>query len=207
VVNFLCLLGWNPKTTQEVMNVAEVVAIFDAANINHKAAVFDLAKCEWMNQQYILRLTPEQLAEKCAPFLARAGINASADALPPVAALFRERLKRLTEAPASMDYFFTDRVTIDAEAREKALNKPGALERLRTLRDSYAACEWNAAALENALKSAATAAGVKAGEFVHPARVAATGRTVGASLYHTLEVLGRDRVLDRFDQQLAEPIA
>jgi glutamyl-tRNA synthetase len=203
VVNFLCLLGWNPKTTQEVMTVAEVIALFDVANINRKAAVFDIAKCEWMNQQYLLQLTPQQLAEKCEPFLARAGVAfGTREALAPVAALFRERLKRLTEAPASMAYFFTEDFAMESEAVEKALCKPGALDRLRTLRDAYAASDWSAASLEAVLKAAAAAAGVKAGEFVHPARVAATGRAVGASLYHTLEVLGRDRVLARFDRAL-----
>jgi glutamyl-tRNA synthetase len=203
VVNFLCLLGWNPKTTQEVMSVAEVVALFDVANINRKAAVFNLTKCEWMNQQYLMRLTPEQLAEKCEPFLAKASVAfGSREALAPVASLFRERLKRLNEAPASMDYFFTENFTMEPEAVEKALRKPGAMDRLRALREAYATCEWSAASLEAALKAAATSAGVKVGEFVHPARVAATGRAVGASLYHTLEVLGRERVLARFDRAM-----
>ncbi len=205
VVNFLCLLGWNPKTTQEIMSKEEVVTLFDIANINRKAAVFDIAKCEWMNQQYLMRLTPEQLAEKCEPFLVRAGIMfGTRDALVPVAALFRERMKHLTEAPASMAYFFTEDFEFDAEAVEKALRKPGALDRLRALREAYAACDWTATALEAALKSCATAAGVKAGEFVHPARVAATGRAVGASLYHTLEVLGRERVLGRFERAMKQ---
>jgi glutamyl/glutaminyl-tRNA synthetase len=86
---------------------------------------------------------------------------------------------------------------------EKVLRKPGALDRLRALDEAYrGAADWSAAALEQALKTCATLAGVKAGEFVHPARVAATGRTVGASLYHTLEVLGQDRVLARFRRAL-----
>lgn len=204
VVNFLCLLGWNPKTTQEVMSVQEVLEIFDVATINRKAAVFNLDKCEWMNQQYMMRLTAEQLAEKCEPFLTRAGIEfGTLEALAPVAELFRERMKRLTEAPASMSYFFTEDFSFDAAAVEKGLRKPGAVDRLRTLRDAYAECDWSAPSLEAALKAAAADAGAKAGEFVHPARVAATGRAVGASLYHTLEVLGRERVLARFDRALS----
>ena len=80
-----------------------------------------------------------------------------------------------------------------------------ALDHLRALAAAYTGTnEWNAPALETALKFAATVAGVKVGEFVHPARLAATGRSVGASLYHTLEVFGRDRVLARFDRALAK---
>ncbi len=205
VVNFLCLLGWNPKTEQEVMPTAEIVSLFDVANINRKAAVFDLAKCEWMNQQYIIKMPVEQLAPLVEPILAKAGIATTRETLLPVLGLVRERLKRLTDAPAWVDYFFTDAVVFDPEAVEKAIRKPGALDRLRALHTAYQSlATWTAADLEATLKITATAAGVKVGEFVHPARVAATGRTVGASLYHTLEVLGRDRVLARFARTLTE---
>jgi glutamyl-tRNA synthetase len=205
VVNFLCLLGWNPKTEQEVMPVAEIVRIFDVANINRKAAVFDLAKCEWMNQQYIIKMPVEQLAPLVEPILAKAGISTTRETLIPVLGLVRERLKRLTDATAWVDYFFVEQVVFDPEAVEKAMRKPGAMDRLRALDIAYQLLPaWNAADLEATLKATATAAGVKVGEFVHPARVAATGRAVGASLYHTLEVLGRDRVLARFARAMTE---
>ena len=205
VVNFLCLLGWNPKTEQEVMPVSEIVSLFDVANINRKAAVFDIAKCDWMNQQYILKMPVEQLAPLVEPVLVKAGIVTTRETLLPVLGLVRERLKRLTDAPAWVDYFFTEAVTFDPEAVEKAIRKPGAMDRLRALDSAYRALPtWDAAELETSLKATATAAGAKVGEFVHPARVAATGRTVGASLYHTLEALGRDRVLARFARALAE---
>ena len=209
VMNFLCLLGWNPKSNQEILPVDEVVKLFDVANINRKAAVFDLAKCEWMNQQYILRMTPEDLSEAVEPWLRKAGINFGTPAdLVPVIALVRERLKRLSDAPAWVDYFFTEDYAYDPEAVEKVLKKPGALDRLRALTDAYAEIpEWNAGELERVLKAEATKAGAKAGEFVHPIRVAATGRTVGASLYHTLEVLGKDRALARCRKTLARFIS
>lgn len=205
VCNFLCLLGWNSKTDQELMTMPEVTALFDVKGINRKAAVFDLPKCEWMNQQYILRLTPDALAAAVEPVLVKAGIAfGNRDTLAPVLALVRERIKNLADAPNWVDYFFTHECVMDAEAVEKVLRKPGALDRLRPLREAYAALpEWTATELETALKTQATIAAVKAGEFVHPARVAATGRTIGASLYHTLELLGRARVLARFDLALA----
>jgi glutamyl-tRNA synthetase len=204
VVNFLCLLGWNPKTTQEILSKEEVVQLFDVANINRKAAVFDLAKCEWMNQQYLLRMAPMDLAEAVEPLLAKAGIQPSSPAdLVAVMGLVRERLKRLTDAPAWVDYFFTEEYPYDPEAVEKVLRKPGSLDRLRALAGAYSEVgEWTAAELERVLKAEAAKAGAKAGEFVHPIRVATTGRTVGASLYHTLEVLGKARTLARCQRTL-----
>lgn len=205
VRNFLCLLGWNPKNDQELLDINEVVQLFDVANINRKAAVFDLAKCEWMNQQYILRMTPDELAVAAEPVLVKAGIPfGKRAALAPVLALVRERIKRLSEIPTWVDYFFADEVVFDPEAVEKVFRKPGAMDHLRALTTGFAAiAEWTSATIEAELKSCATIGGVKVGEFVHVARVAATGRTVGASLYHTLEVLGKARTIARFERALA----
>ena len=205
VRNFLCLLGWNPKNDQELLDINEVVQLFDVANINRKAAVFDLAKCEWMNQQYILRMTPDELAVAAEPVLVKAGIPfGTRAALAPVLALVRERIKRLSEIPVWVDYFFADEVVFDPESVEKVFRKPGAMDRLRALTTGFAAiAEWTSPAIEAELKSCATIGGVKVGEFVHVARVAATGRTVGASLYHTLEVLGKARTIARFERALA----
>ena len=206
VRNFLCLLGWSPKDDREIMPISEVIERFDPAQINRKAAHFDLEKCDWVNQQYILQMPMDRLAEQVEPWLRKAGVNFGTRAeMIPVLALVRERLKKLSDAPAWMDYFFTEDFAFDPEAVAKVLSKPGALDHLRALTAAYAGLgEWTAAALETSLKSQATVAGVKVGEFVHPARIGATGRSVGASLYHTLEVLGRDRVLARFNRALAK---
>jgi glutamyl-tRNA synthetase len=204
VRNFLCLLGWSPKDDREKLDIAEVIERFEPSGINRKAAHFDLEKCDWLNQQYILQMPLDDLAERIEPWLRRAGVNFGTRAeLIPVLGLVRERLKKLGDAPAWIDYFFTEDFPFDPEAVSKVLQKPGAAGRLTALVAAFeSAPEWSAPQLEAELKAKATVAGVKAGEFVHPARVAATGRTVGASLYHTLEVMGRDRVLARFRRAL-----
>ncbi|MGE3311474.1 MAG: glutamate--tRNA ligase, partial [Limisphaerales bacterium] len=92
----------------------------------------------------------------------------------------------------------------DPDARAKAL-VPGARALLSKLRERYAALpEFTAAALESALKQLATDLGVKAGPLVQPCRVACTGRSVGPSLYHLLEILGQARVLTRLDRAIAD---
>ncbi|MBV9463272.1 MAG: glutamate--tRNA ligase, partial [Verrucomicrobiae bacterium] len=64
---------------------------------------------------------------------------------------------------------------------------------------------WNVESLEGALKSLATDLGCKTGDLIHPTRVAVSGKTVGPSLYHMLEVLGRDRVLARLRHAVDSP--
>jgi glutamyl/glutaminyl-tRNA synthetase len=101
--------------------------------------------------------------------------------------------------PSWIDYFFTDDYPFDREAVDKTLRKPGALDRLAQLDQAYAMLEaWDAATLEAKLKETAAVLGCKPAELIHPARVAVSGRAIGASLYHTLEVLGKARVRERF---------
>lgn len=198
VDNYLCLLGWSPKDDTEKMDLAEVVSRFDFANVNRKSAVFDLDKCNWLNAQYLMHMPMERYIELARPWLQKAGIEAADANLLPVLSLVKEKVKFLTELPDWVSYFFTEAYAFQPDAEEK-LRKPGALDRLDQITEAYRALPtWDAASLETALKTAAGAHGVKAAEFVHPARTAVSGRTVGPSLYHMLEVLGRDRVLARF---------
>jgi len=76
---------------------------------------------------------------------------------------------------------------------------------LIALRDEFAKIEnWNVEKIESTLKTLAQKLGCKTGDLVHPARVAASGRSVGPSLYHMLEVMGKKRVLARFDRMIAK---
>jgi glutamyl-tRNA synthetase len=200
VANYLCLLGWSPKDDREKLDLSEVVARFDFANVNRKSAHFDLEKCNWLNAQYLMHMPMERYLTLARPWLEKAGIAAPDSELAPILALVKEKVKFLTELPDWIGFFFTEDFPYLPEAEEK-LRKPGALDRLAQLTDSFAgAATWDAAALEAKLKEAATAQNVKAAEFVHPARAAVSGKTVGPSLYHMLEVLGRERVFSRFQR-------
>lgn len=202
VANYLCLLGWSPKDNREVLSLEEIQSIFSLDNVNRRSAIFDLDKCFWIQGQTILAMSLEHFADLSIPYLEKAGVNfGSKEALIPVLTIIKEKIKLLKDVPDWVGYFFTDEYAFDPEAVEKVLQKPEALTRLVALRSSFAELpEWTVEALEQCLKATAQKLGCKTGELIHPARVAATGRTVGPSLYHLLEVLGRDRVLARFDQ-------
>src|ERR1051325_10120009 len=85
------------------------------------------------------------------------------------------------------------------------ISRPEAATRSSALRDKLAKIDnWNLKQTESALKPLAQKLGCKPGALVHPARVAVSGRTIGPSLYHMLEVMGKDRVLARFDRMIAQ---
>jgi len=118
--------------------------------------------------------------------------------------MLRPRAKRLTEFVEKGQFFLADVVTYDPDAVQKHLATPEALTLLRAVRDLCAAIgPFTAGALETALRELAVAQGVKAGALIHPTRVAVTGQAASPGIFEVLELLGRERVLARFDGCLA----
>src|SRR5205807_8435931 len=109
------------------------------------------------------------------------------------------------DVPEWTAYFFTEDYEFDPEAVNKVFGKPEAAAHLRALRDEFARIDkWDLETLESTLKALAQKLGCKTGDLVHPARVAVSGRSVGPSLYHMLDVMGKERVLKRFDRIMTQ---
>ena len=199
ILNYLCLLGWSPKDNREILNIKEIISLFDVPNINHSNAAYDLDKCNWMNTQYLLHISLERFTELSLPFIKAAGIQYGSDeALNAVLAIVQEKTKLLSEVPDRISFFFTEDYPFEEEAVEKTLRVPGTLDKLTALAAKYEASEtWTAESIEATLKATATEQGWKNKELIHPTRIAVSGRTVGPSLYHMLEVLGKQRSVSR----------
>ena len=113
-----------------------------------------------------------------------------------------EKVKALPDLPSFGAFYFTDDFPVDNDFGEKAM-APENLSALAALREVYATVDpFEADALEASLKQLAEELGVKVRVLVQPARFACTGQKVGPSLYHLMEVLGRKKVLVRFDRAL-----
>ena len=199
VRNYLCMLGWSPKDNREKLDIEETIQIFDLEKVNRRNAHFDLDKCFWINGQYLAQMSIERFRELSIPFLEKAGVEyGSPEALSPVLAIVKEKIKHLTEVPAWVSYFFTEDYAFDPEAKLKTLSPAHTADRLKELSTAFESSEpWDVAGIEACLKATAARLGIKTGELVHPTRVAVSGRAVGPSLYHMLEVLGRDRTVSR----------
>jgi glutamyl-tRNA synthetase len=204
VRNYLCLLGWSPKDNREKIDIEEVIKLFDLEKVNRRNAAFDLDKCDWLNGQYIHQMSLSRFRKLSEPFIQKSGIKITDEAyLLKVLEIVKEKIKLFKDVPDWISYFFTEDFPFDGEAIEKTLRKPGAMARLSALRERFSKqTEWSAASLEAALKQLAAESGCKAGDLVHPARVAVSGRSIGPSLYHMLEVMGKDRVLQRIERAL-----
>ncbi len=205
VVNYLCLLGWSPKGNREVMPLDEVVAMFDLRQILRHNARFDLAKLQWINWEHIKSMSIERFETFAIGSLSQAGVSTSgfpANYIRAALITIKEKVKQFTDVPAFSAFYFRTEVLFDESAKKSEAADFTIItrDRLIQLRGSFSDdAVFNAESLAIALKQVANDHGVKAGLLVHPLRIAVTGSAIGPSLYHLLEVLGKDRVLQRID--------
>jgi len=206
VVNYLCLLGWSPKENREVMPVEEIVKVFDLPQVLRHNARFDLDKLHWLHGEYIRLMTNDRFYELAIPALKKAGFDTGKFPSAYVKAALdtcKGKKRLFSELADYGGFYFVDEVSYDAEAVAKDFT-PENRERLMKLREVFASlASFDAMTLENSLKETAKQMGVKAGVLVHPTRLACTGKTAGPSLYHLLEVLGKDKVMQRLERALA----
>jgi len=208
VLNYLALLGWAPADGKEFLPVAELIVRFGLDRVNRSPAKFDVKKLEALHFEHTRIMEPARFVERGVAALSRAGIQTSGFAPEYIAAALetaREKGKLFKDLPVFVDFYFApdDAVPVEAETRAKALSAAARMPLERLAAAFSALEEFKAAPLEAALKALAAELGVKVGALVQPVRAACTGKSVGPSLYHLLEVLGRDRVQRRFAAALA----
>jgi glutamyl-tRNA synthetase len=206
VRNYLCLLGWSPKDNREKIPIEEIVRIFDLKNTVRGNATFDPDKLHWLNGEYARELGDAAFHEHAVAALKSAGVNLGSFPEDYVRAAIQTcmgKINTFDEVPAYGGFYFSDDVAYNAESVTRHFtseNKP----RLQAVRDAFAGLEvFDAAQIETKLKETAAKVGLKVGALVHPTRLAVTGSNAGPSLYHLLEVLGKEKVLARIDRALA----
>jgi nondiscriminating glutamyl-tRNA synthetase len=209
LVNFLCLLGWNPGGDREKMPLAEIVRLFDLPGINQSNARFDEKKLAHMNWTYLNELAPDAYLAQAREYFARslgapadsgrvAALAADPEYFRQVILLAQPKVKAIEELPAYTAYFFTEDFPIDPKVREKVLGKGDPLARLRELAELLATTDFSTdATIEAAVQGLAAKLGLGLADYVHIGRLAVSGTNVGPSFFSLLRVLGRDRVLER----------
>jgi glutamyl-tRNA synthetase len=154
-----------------------------------------------MNGEHLRRLpTDTHRHHYLAALPAAAADTAYLDA---VIAVMQERIKKWPDIAAMAGFFFDEAFAYDEDAMAKRFSREGAWSDLTALRDAWAQLDpFSADAIEASLRALAEARGLKPADLIHPARLAVSGIPQGPSLFHMLEVLGRDRVVQRIERTL-----
>jgi glutamyl-tRNA synthetase len=199
VFNYLCLLGWTPRLDSEVFSPGEATLAFDISQVHHSNARFDMAKCIWFNQQHLRALSGEALVDHARPWLEKAGLviddgSHASKALESV----KEKVSLASEFPAWVHFYFRDDFPMEDEALVKLKANAQAVVLLQTLGDAFAKTSaWNQVAIGEAINAVAAEQKVKPGALMPLLRASLSGQMRGPDVKVMMEILGRDRVLQR----------
>ncbi|MBL9130390.1 MAG: glutamate--tRNA ligase [Verrucomicrobiaceae bacterium] len=206
VFNYLCMLGWTPKSESEKLTRAELVALFDAEAIHSSNAKFDLKKSLWFNAQYLRELSAADLLRHARRFLTDKGLSWTDDAMAAAAVhSVREKVSLLTELPEWVHYFFREDFPFEADVLAKLKAKPENAGLLKAASDSLAkAAEWSEQSVHDAVETAAKELGVKPGAMMPLLRFALSGQSRGPGVTTIAHLIGREKTVARITRAIAE---
>jgi len=185
-----------------VFSMAQFTQWFDLDHITASAAQFNTEKLNWLNAHYIKAADPQRLATEVMKRLARQGVvTDDGPDIAKVVALYRDRAANLNELADAVHPFYV-LVQASTEVREQHLTEV-ARDALAVLRTHLTACTWQAAELGQLVKQTAAELGLKMPQVAIPLRVALLGLPQSPAIDAVLEVMGRERVLERLNSALA----
>lgn len=206
-INYMALLGWNPGSTQEIFSPEQLVAEFTLEGLNKAGAVFDLKRLQWMNAQYISRLSPAQLVAASKNFLPAAVQKISPPQLQKMLITLRDRLHYLSEVPELIRFYLADELTYDPRLLiwKKGSNK-STLNVLNKIINHweklFEAKPSTPDEIEQSLRAFAQQEGLTIGELFWPLRVALSGLKASPGPQEIIWALGPQISLKRLKRAL-----
>ncbi|EKD46795.1 MAG: hypothetical protein ACD_67C00061G0005 [uncultured bacterium] len=212
IVNFVAMLGWNPgeANTQEIFSMDELIEKFELTKVHKAGAVFDIKKLDWINGQYIKKLSDDGLLKNASPFFEQKDFfkNASEDKkteeyLKKVLTVEKQRLAKFADVGDENMFFFQDIAYEKEMLRWKNINDA---ELVSSLQSSFSTLneiseeDWTLAKIEEKLLETA---GDKRGDLLWPLRVALTGAQKSPSPFECAWVLGKTESLKRLTNAMA----
>jgi glutamyl-tRNA synthetase len=192
--NFLALLGWSYDDKTTIMSRHELVERFSLERVVPSPATFDYKKLDWMNGMYLRDLQPDEYAHFLVKWLREQGIDWPEDKVHATAPLVQDKIEKFSQYPDFVRFFFEDFAPPEGVAPRIC---KAAAERLAPLEP------WEAGMIEEALRALAEELGEKPRQAFQPIRLAVTGSSISPGLFESLELLGRERSLQRLNAAAA----
>lgn len=201
VRNFIALLGWSPKDDQEILSIEELVERFSLDDVQKGGARFDEKKMSHINFEYMKAMPVEAYANSASSALRKAGLIDDAtdqDYLVSCLKVCQEKIDSFENLPGFAAYFFSDDYAINEKAEGKVFKKGDAITRIQEITPVLAALEdWTEASLEGAFNQLAESLETKPFAWFPVVRFAVSGTNSGPNFLPMLEILGKERVLER----------
>ena len=237
LVNFLAFLGWNPDDERETFSLEELIKEFSIEQVHKPAAIFNVEKLDYLNGFYIRQKNIEELTQLCIPYLEKAGLitaskegegkdmeeffakhyliketkeKVKADYIQEAVCLYQERLKKLSEVPELIDFFFKEKLGYEKDLlRWKEMKDDQVLYSLDKTKKTLSELEdWKQENIKERLLPLAEEVGKELnhpnnkGYLLWPLRVALTGKEFSAGPFEVTEALGREKSLNRVEEAI-----
>lgn len=203
--NFLTLLGWSPGGDRELFTMEQAASMFDLSDVNAAPAIFDAEKLLWMNGQYLMRMSADEIHPHLIRFLDR-----PLEEVRPLIDLHKTRSRTLREMAEQMEIYFVadDALQYEPAAVQKHVQGADLVPQMGALHKALASAgAFDAATTERALRDLASSLQIGAGKLIHPLRLALTGKGASPPIFDVAAVLGKERTLrrlQRFIERLPE---
>ncbi len=203
LVNFIALLGWSPFDNKEILTVEQMTEEFTFERVSKSGAVFNIDKLNWINTQYIRTKSASEISQLLQPIFTKKSVPMPEENyLAKVIELLRERVVILDDFIDFAPYFYEEPKEYDEKYKEKHWKDEtnGFLADLN-LRFSEIA-SFDKESIEKTVREYAASKEISTGKLIHPLRYASTGKSVGPGLFELLEVLGKEKVIERIQKIL-----
>ncbi len=201
LMNFLCLLGWSHPEEKDIFSIDEFIEVFTIERMQKTGPIFDFNKLNWMNGVYIReKLNDEELKIELQQFLPK---DFPMEKYNEILPLVKERLVLLSDIESLTDFFYRNiHVTKQALQSKKVDDNVVKVQLEETIATIKTGEGWTVDGLEVAIRSLQEKHDWHKGQFFMMLRVAVTGKTATPPLFETIEVLGKEKVIERLTQAL-----
>lgn len=205
LINFIALLGWSPGGEEEIYSLDELCRVFSVHGISKSPAVFDFKKLDWMNGEYIRKLTPEEFYEHAKPYIDQAVKSETADKKY-LATLLQKRCEKFSDIPENLafvdqvqdyepDLYFSKKMKTNAETAKEYLPV------IKTILEQTE--DWTEQGVYDALMEYVNEKGIKNGLLMSPLRVALSGQRVTPGGGCEIAcIIGKEETLSRLDMAI-----
>ncbi len=199
VLNWAALMGWGAGEVEDVLTLDQMIEKFDINRLNPSPAAINFSKLDYFNGEHIRRMAIDDLAARIKPYLTKAGLPVDDDMLLKIIPLIRERLVTLDDCLPFAAWFFRDNVEVNPV--ELIAKKLTAAESAEIVRKSYALLkdlpEFTHAVIETPMRMLVDELGLSPNQVFGVLRVAITGQMVSPPLFESMEIIGKQKVLER----------
>ncbi|MFN4227264.1 MAG: glutamate--tRNA ligase [Candidatus Ratteibacteria bacterium] len=200
--NYISLLGWGTTESREIFTKEELINEFSLERCHKASAIFDREKLLWMNSFYIRKTEIDRIYQLSIPFLKQAGLvedqisKEKEEYIKKAISLEQEKIKTLKEIPYLIEFFFKE-PEYEKENYEKLINQETKKELEELLNIFEQMDSFKKEEIESKVRDYCKEKNIKTSMVFHPLRFAVSGRTKGPDLFGMIELLGKEKTIER----------